>query len=498
MTRSAWTALAMLGGVLDFIAGCAASRVTLPDPPRPATTSELERWIKPPAPAPDIPRPLLFSVQSVALENGLQVTVVTRPGTSSTAIALHVPSMHDPSAGPVTFMGDALRAGTMANGGEVLVNPKVSGARIEVATGRTGTTLSWEVLSRGSARGIQVLGAFALAPAFNPPDVNALLHQEAADIQRYSASNQRMFDLVHAVIPGLERPTPQADGRNLLAMSPEVLRQIHACTMRPEGAELVVVGPVTADEVGPWVKAAFGGWRAGARADSPACTKWLAPPGPLHPEQARLSRAQLQVVVGNFDPFVIASVPGPAPESDDYLPFRLLTRIIHKRSSSATQALRDVGATYGIHPSSDESYAHLSVFDWSGQLEPDRVPDALQAMTADIHGIADSLDAAEVASAARRWRMEIIESLSSNTKAAGLTLWQRRRGRDVRALPSLPDEIARIDRDRCRSVAQHYLSETQPSLGVMGLPERLLHGLQMDVNVQYLMWTSYALPGESF
>ncbi len=478
---------------------CGPSRVQLPDPPpRVMAKAELERWSAPPAPAADLPRHLPLATQRIALENGLHVTVVSRLEARSTSILLHVPSMRDPSIGPVTFMGEALRAGTIAGAGEVLVNPGLAGVRIGVATGRTGTTFSWEVLSRASASAIELLGAFVLTPAFNPPDVVSQLHQEIAEIQHYSGSSQRMFDVVHAAIPGLDRPTPQADGRRLLGMSPEVLRQIHGCTMRPDGAELIVVGPVTAESVKGWASAAFGAWRAGRRADDPACAAWLGPVAPVHPEQAQLARSQLQVAVGDFDPVVIVSVPGPAPESSDYLPFTLLTRIIAHRSAGAAHALREAGATYGIHSRSDESYAHFSVFDLAGQLEPAAAKDALRAMVVDVREISENVEAAEVASAARRWRNEVITSLASNPEVARLALWQLRRGQDVRALPQILDEIARIDRERCRDVARRYLREAHPSIGVMGWPRHLIGGLGLDVNIQYLMWTSEAPAGESF
>src|SRR5204863_289322 len=129
-----------------------------------------------------------------------------------------------------------------------------------------------------------------------------------------------------------------------------------------------------------WASAAFGAWRAARRADDPGCAAWLGPVAPVHPEQARLSRAQLQVAVGNFDPVVIVSVPGPAPESNDYLPFTLLAGIIARRSAGAAHVLRETGATYGIQARSDQSYAHLSVFDLAGQLEPAAAKEALRAM----------------------------------------------------------------------------------------------------------------------
>jgi predicted Zn-dependent peptidase len=462
----------------------------LPDPPHVIDTSELARWSQPPAPAPEVPRRLPLSISRLALENGMHVTIVARPETLSTTISLHVPSMADPSAGRVTFMSAALRAGTMAPGGEVLVNPGLPGTTISVVTGRTGTTLAWEVLPRASDQGLLILGGFLLKPAFNLPDVAAQAHQEVGEIARHSFSVPRMHELVHAVVPGLARPTSREDAKGLVGMNRDLLLRIHACTVRPEGAELIVVGPVDPAQVAAWAHTIFGGWRAQRRADDPACADWLPPIAPAHPEQARLEHAQLQVVVGAFDPFVIVSVPGPAPESDDYLPFTLLAHIIVERRAGTARAFRDMGATYGIHPSMQDDYAHFSMLDLAGQVDPELARETLRAIVTDIRTLAESLQPAEITNASRRWRHEIIASLGSNAALAKLVRLQLRRGHDVRALPELLEEIAHIDQDRCRDVARRFLSGAEPSLGVMGLARKVVEGLGLDVDVRYFVWRS--------
>jgi predicted Zn-dependent peptidase len=475
---------------LGLGAACAASRVPLPDPPRVLDPSELARWSKPPAPAPEVPSRLPLSISRLAFENGMHVTIVARPETLSTTISLNLPSMADPSAGRVTFMGVALRAGTMVSGGEVLMNPGLPGTTISVVTGRTGTTLAWEVLPRASDQGLLILGAFLLRPAFNLPDVAALAHQEVGEIARHSFSVPRMHELVHAAVPGLARPTSRDDAKSLVGMNRDLLLQIHAYTVRPEGAELIVVGPVDPDQVAAWAQTTFGAWRARRRADDPACAAWLGPVAPAHPEQARLERAQLQVVVGDFDPVVIVSVPGPAPESDDYLPFALLGDIIVERRAGTARVVRDMGATYGIHPSLQDEYAHFSLLDLGGQVDPELTRETLRAMVTDIRTLAESLQAVEVTNASRRRRHEIVASLGSNAAIAKLIRLQLRRGHDVRALPELLDEIARIDQDRCRDVARRFFSGAEPSLGVMGLAREVVDGLGLDVDVRYFVWRS--------
>jgi predicted Zn-dependent peptidase len=195
-------------------------------------------------------------------------------------------------------------------------------------------------------------------------------------------------------------------------------------------------------------------------------------------------------VVGDFDPVVIVSVPGPAPESDDYLPFALLGDIIVERRAGTARVVRDMGATYGIHPSLQDEYAHFSLLDLGGQVDPELTRETLRAMVTDIRTLAESLQAVEVTNASRRRRHEIVASLGSNAAIAKLIRLQLRRGHDVRALPELLDEIARIDQDRCRDVARRFFSGAEPSLGVMGLAREVVDGLGLDVDVRYFVWRS--------
>jgi len=475
-----------------LVAGACAARkvaVELPGAPPPLGPRELEPWRRPPAPAPDVVRRLPLDVRRIALDNGMHVTVVPRPGTATTAIALHVPSMRDASDGPVAVMAEALRAGTHQAAGEMLINPKL-GAPIQIGTSNAGTVFSWEVLPRASALAVRLLAAFLLSPTFNPPDVTVQLRQALGRIERHSGSSDHMHDIVHAAFPGLKSPTPEDDAKGLIKLTPAILRQVHACTVRPEGAELVVVGPVTFEEVAAWAKVGLGGWRAMRPSADPSCAEWLRPQAPLHPEQARLSRTQLQIVYGEFDPVMIVSVPGPDPTSEDYLAFSLLTEIVAARGAGASRALRDMGATYGVNGSLYDGYAGLSLFDLFGQIDPEVSQNALRSLVADIRTVAKTLGPNEFNPVARHWRNEVVNSLGSNTAVASWVFWQLRRKREASALPELLGEIARIDVARCRDVAERWLSSAQPSIGVMGLPGRFVDGLGLDVHVTKFYWTN--------
>lgn len=474
-------------------AGCAgrARELQLPAAPPVLGPEELAPWSKPPAPAADVARRLPLAVERIALDNGLHLTVVARPDTSSTVVALRVPSMRDAGSGVVAVMADALRAGTRPGGGEMLINPKLGGP-IQIRTSNSGTTFSWEVLPRASATAVKLLAAFVLRPAFNPPDVTVRLHQDLARIQRYSGSLDRMKDIVHSAFPGVARPAPEADAEGLLKVTPAALRTVHACTLRPEGAELVVVGPLAVEQVKAWAREAFGDWRAARPSADPVCAERLRPPAPPGVEPAPLSRAELQIVYGNFDPWVIVSVPGPAPESEDYLPFLLLTDTLAARSTGASHALRDVGETYQIVGTAVDDYAQVSLFDLSGQVDPEASQEALRTLVADIRSIGDNLTPSELSVVARRWRNVMFDSFDSNATVVRWIFRHLRRGRPVGTLADVPQEIEHLDVTRCREVAHRWLSRAQPSIGLTGMPGRVVQGLGIDVHVTRYYWSDVA------
>lgn len=149
-----------------------------------------------------------------------------------------------------------------------------------------------------------------------------------------------------------------------------------------------------------------------------------------------------------------------------------------------------MGATYGLNGSSFDDYAGLSLFDLSGQVDPETAQDALRTIVADIRSIADSVDETEVRVVGRRWRNEVVNSFGSNAATAKWVLWQLRRGRQAGQLPDLLSEFARVDLVRCRDVAHQWLSAAQPSIGVMGLPGRFVRGLELDARVSKFYWSN--------
>jgi predicted Zn-dependent peptidase len=433
-----------------------------------------------------------WTVKRSVLPNGLGVTVVARPGSETTAVYLRVPSAGDRSTGDVAVMAEALRAGTLhGSKGELYINPKLGLMPIGIATEPAGTTFSWHVLPRAGRTAVELLGEFVLKPAFDPAEVNIRLQQELANIQRDSVTLQRHAQQVaRAALPTLATPSHEEDARGLFQLDPARLKQIHACTMLPTGAELVVVGPLDPGQALSWATAAFGGWRA--QAPAAGCEQWRQPAlaGAAAGSTAsspRLSRAELRMIFGAIgDPMLFIEVPGPAIDSPDYVPFMLLSYLLENRRSGAAWEVRHAGGTYGIRSGIFDGYPHLTLLEVQGQVEPDAVQQALRSLIADIRGLAASLREEELEAVKRRSRNGLLNWLSSNEAVAILALNHARRGLGIDHLLESPNELSRIDLARCREVAERWLTQAEPSIVVTG---PVKSGLGIAVTMKTMAWT---------
>ncbi len=486
-----WRSAALLGrsaflGVLAL--GCAPSRPPLPPAPPPRSAAELGAWQQPPAVQAEPELRLSWGVQRSTLPNGLGVTVVTRAESETTVVYLHVPSAADRSMGEVASMAEALRAGTLhGSKGELYINPKLGSLPVRISTTPSGTTFSWHVLPAAGHKAVELLGEFVLKPAFDPMEVKIRQQQQLADIQRESVMlHGHAQRLARAALPTLQAPSHEEDARSLFKLAPALLRQIHACTVQPERAELVLVGPLSAEQGLSWATAAFGGWSTKAAAGG--CERWQAKRSASDPASTRLDRAELQMIFGAIgDPLVFIEVPGPAIDSPDYVPFLLLSKVLENRRTGAAWDLRHAGGTYGIRSGVFDGYPHLTLLELQGQVEPEKLQQALRSLVGDVRGLAGTLQEAELEVVKRRSRNELVNALTSNETVAWLVLNHARRGLGVAQLQEAPNELSRVDLARAREVAERWLSNSEPSMVVTGL---VGSGLGIAVTRKQLAWTS--------
>lgn len=472
--------------------GCSSTpKVVLPAAPPQVSGAELARWEAMPPIGPEPDARLPFTPVRTRLTNGLGVTVVTRKNSAVTSIALRVPAMRDTGEGPVEVMAEALRAGTRMPDGQVLLNPKIGGRQIDVHTGPDGTTFRWDVMPRASEQALKVLSAFVLAPAFDAVEVDVQRRLALARIAHFADYSEHIDDLALGMIPGFARSTPKEDATRLLELNPTRLRSIHSCTVLPEDADLVVVGPLSMEEATAQAERAFGAWRT-APAHVEPC-EWPTPMPTLREgaEPARLARTELQILYGAADPYVTIAIDGPAPASDDYLPFVLVSEFLQNRHAGSAKQLRHAGSTYGIHARVTQAAPGRMAMMMSGTLEMDVAQEALRALIQDISQLPQVLNAEELENRKREWRNGLVNSVGSNAGITELIASHWARNKDIAALPNLPNDIMSIDLARCRDVAQRWLAVSHPSIVVVAIkPRTFLRGLGVDAHVQLKYFSS--------
>jgi predicted Zn-dependent peptidase len=464
---------------------CSPARVPLPPAPPARSPAQLERWQTPPPLATEPEVVVEWISEHRRLQSGLALNVISRPGSTLTAIALWMPSAADRGAGPIAVMIEALRAGTRTREGRLAIDPKLAQQPIATRTSGTGSVLGWAVLPRDSRLALERFADFVAFPAFDPHETRVVLEQKLAAIQRDSLSPRQLLNLARDAVPGIDLSTPERDARGLFRLTPELLARIHGCVVSPRGAELVVVGPASTAELMDSATRAFAPFLPPP--SDPACAEWTPPMAAREsPESGQL---ELTIVHGGtFDPTVAMAVAGPSPRARDFLPFSLLAQVLDGRDA-AVAGLRHQGATYGIHTRVNESFPSRSLLELQGQVAPDNAQSAVRKLVEDMHGLSETLAERELEEVKRRTRQAFINSLSTNVGIAEQTLVALRRGRPAESIKRLPDEIAQVSLARCRDVARRWLARAKPSIAVAGLPVKLIRGLGLGANVRRLDWS---------
>jgi predicted Zn-dependent peptidase len=478
--------LAMLTGC-TVLTGCAPSRPALPPAPPPKPIAELERWKTPPPLAADrAALDLKQTTTRIALDNGLHVTVVTRPETTTTSVILWVPEAGDWTTGPVTLAAQAMYAGTKV-GSEVMLNPRIDYQQISVATNPAGTAFRWHVLPDATSKALELLAAFVTRPTFEPTETNLKLRATVDSIQRFSRSQNILDRVAQSALIG-ELPTPEEDALSLIKLKREDLQAIHACSVLPAGAELVVVGPASATDVTGWARAGFAGWRSSPPADG--CARWKSRGPSLDSEAKRLDRTQLAITyLDEPDPVVSMLLPAPSLRSEDFLAYGVLANALAWRALTQDDTLRHSGATYTISVSVDDGYRNFSLLRVGGLVEQSVARDAIRRLVEDAWNLSEQLTEADLETAKRMLRTSLLGDLAYNARYAERALWLIRQNKDPAKLSAGIDAIAQIDLERARDVARRWLKDNKPSLMVRASPQKLTAGLGLDVQLRELYMT---------
>ena len=203
------------------------------------------------------------------LPNGLQVTVVEKPGLPLVAFALLLPagSIADPPSQPglAFFTAQMLAEGTATRSSQEIANAfEFIGARLSIETRREANILSAETLTRHWPEALALLSDVVQNPTFPENELERVRREHLTDLRR--GKDDPTFT-AEQLIPGLifgresryGHPTIGTE-ESVAAFTREQLAGYYRDCYDPAAANLLVVGDVSLDDAVAQAAAVLGDW----------------------------------------------------------------------------------------------------------------------------------------------------------------------------------------------------------------------------------------------
>ncbi len=352
--------LAALGLSLTLTSACKREETVTPDPapPQPVTADapkvewpdEPFRAERPkPKPIKDVKIP---GIEQFELDNGLQVFLVqqaTLP-TISMFFEWDYGTVNDPKGktGVASLCSDLLDESTKDKDKASLAAAQADHAvRVSAGSGRENSYLSVRALRRELDAALDLAAEVLLSPGMREADFERLKQQEKSWIEQRKGSPT---SIAYRLFPSLVYGATHPYGTISTAASIDKITlsdcKKWAAKLRPDGAQLWVVGKISQDELRAELGERFGEWKG--KAPKPVKIK------PAKPAKGTIffvhvdGAAQSQILVGH---------PGPDRRDGDYEATRLMAQIFGGSfSSRINMNLReDKGWSYGARAGFDYS-----------------------------------------------------------------------------------------------------------------------------------------------
>jgi zinc protease len=290
---------------------------------------------------------VLPPIRRERLESGLALVVVERPGVPLTAarIVLGGGASLDPAGrcGLAHLAALSCRRGTARwTGEEIDFTVESLGAELASGVDEDATYFGLSAPSEVLPRCLDLLADVVSAPRFPTREVERLKRREIAALAHDLDEPSVVADRAMIAAAYGDHPyghPPEGRARELRRVGRPDVARFHAGAFRPDGATLVVVGTVPADQVLTLIRRKFGRWRGAAPSAQP-----LAAPRPPRPrvlvvDKPDLSQVQVRVVG-----------PGFARRSADYYPGMVASAVLGGGfTSRLMEAIRvNRGLSYGV------------------------------------------------------------------------------------------------------------------------------------------------------
>ena len=344
-------------------------------------------------------------VERATLSNGLKVALVRRPALPVVRMMLSFDAglaADDPAKpGTTSLMLALLDEGVEGAGAGTLTGPEITkaeerlGARIGASAGLDRTRITLDALKPNLAASLDLYADIVRRPVFPAAEIERVRGQALAGLaQELSDPNSLTRRTMPGLIYGPDHPYAHLGSgteAGLKAITRADLVAMHDRSVRPDTAELFVVGDVTLAELKALLEPRFGDWRAPA---VPRVTKTFATVAP--PAKSRIILIDRP---GSPQSVIRGGVVLPVRGSDDALPLRVANDVLGGLSTSRLNMdIRETkGWAYGVGSAVGDAREQLA-FQVVAPVQTDRTGDSIAALTADLQTLRSKpIDATELA-----------------------------------------------------------------------------------------------------
>ncbi len=215
------------------------------------------------------------AIERAALSNGIPVFFARRTSVPVVRVSVSFDAgfSSDPkgASGTQALMLAAIDEGTATrNSVQIAEESERLGADISTAASIDRTTIGLYALAPNLAPSLGLLSDIVRNPAFSPPEVERVRGQQLAAIKAtLSSADGVANNILPTLLFGPAHPYGNpgsgiGDAASVSRVSRDALSVYHQSWIRPENAQIFVIGDTTLADLKPQLEAAFGTWRAAA------------------------------------------------------------------------------------------------------------------------------------------------------------------------------------------------------------------------------------------
>jgi zinc protease len=461
-------------------------------PPAAASVPPVPRVEREPAPAPINRAATPFpAIASASLKNGMLLDVIERHAIPVVQLSLVVAAGHARDAdhpGVARVMAQLLEAGGAGRWSSTKLREAVDalGSSLEIASTRDSLRWSLAVTSDKVPEALQILGALAQKPRFDPTEFSKLKDRELERVRslaKTSGSWLAQYWLHRELYqqPIGIHPYASVDvlPSELERLRLEDCRSFWRTQLVPSNARIIAVGDVDLTALTRLVEQAFGGWSG-----KPPQPLGLSEPNP--PGQLRL------IVVdrpGSAQSDVLLGLPGPSRRSGDFPTIMTIQQILG--GGVAGRLFLDVrekrSLAYATYAGIQEVAFGPSVLTLSAGTQTAKTSETVAALLEHLDRLTVDPGSLEELETAQRYivhglpaRWETVESLSNQL------LLLRTLGQPDRYFDELREQISSLSTPVLKDPASRYYQHNRAALVVAGDADRIAEGLRRFGPVEVL------------